>query len=355
MRRLLAVAIVAGCYRGSELPQQETLVLYRPGSTETRPHPIAQETAAPHRGAITANEFVLLGTERAVLGAAVPPRAYQRMCVQDQARIAVDGSTRIELTSDRPTVIAGAGIGPRDTTKATIEIAASGSPEIFVLFDNARAPIRAVFDAPNSTVHVAITGKTGLEIDGKAKTMVSYAGWGVPPSFPTCDVTMDREPEPSFPASRVEEKNCTRHNGQSSNYTTRQRGDRELHVIGVYEGDQHVDGVVEVHVPRRDRPVVLALSAYQPTIWRIDSSAKLDAVYLYGYETQRIEGVSKSVRIERATKPDFVCTYGWEPNQNTGGCYYTKMISTVRKATGLIESSFQGCYAGGEFDIPVVR
>ena len=178
---------------------------------------------------------------------------------------------------------------------------------------------------------------------------------GLPPSFPTCDVSLDREPEPSFPASRVVASSCAGRSGQSSNYTTPQRGDRELHVIGVYEGDRHVDGVVEVHLPARGRPVVLALSAYQPTTWRIDSSAKLDAIYLYGYEPQRLEGVSKHVRVEVMSKPDFVCTYGWEPKHNTGGCYYKKMVSTVRKATGLIESSFQGCYAGGVFDIPAVK
>jgi hypothetical protein len=32
-----------------------------------------------------------------------------------------------------------------------------------------------------------------------------------------------------------------------------------------------------------------------------------------------------------------------------------KMIASVRKATGLVESSFQGCYAGREFDVPVIR
>jgi hypothetical protein len=126
-------------------------------------------------------------------------------------------------------------------------------------------------------------------------------------------------------------------------------------VVGVYEGERHVDGVVDVRVPTRKRPVVLALTAYQPTIWRIDSTAKLAAVYLFGYEPQRIEGVPKDVRVKVVTKPDFVCTYGWEPKQNTGGCYYQKMIATVRKSTGLVESSFQGCYAGREFEIPIVR
>jgi hypothetical protein len=165
---------------------------------------------------------------------------------------------------------------------------------------------------------------------------------------------MDRDPVPSFPPSRMQAKNCARA-GKSSNYTRAQPGDTELHVIGVYEGDQHVDGVIDVHVPTRARPVVLALTAYQPTIWRIDATAKLAAIYLYGYEKQRLTGVPKGVPVEVVTKPEFVCTYGWEPEQNTGGCYYQKMIASVRKATGLVESSFQGCYAGREFDVPVIR
>jgi len=299
------------------------------------------------------DELVLLGSNTARFDA-TEPHGFRRICVQDQARIEVDGSTRLELTSDRTTVIGGGGIGPVGTTAATIEIAAAGAPELFVLFDNAHAPIYAVFDAPNSTVHIGLTGSTGLELDGKVKTMVSNAGYGLPPEFPTCDAVMDREPEPSFPPSRVQPENCA-HGGVSSNYATPQPGVAELHVIGVYEGDRHVNGVVDVHVPARRRPVVLALTAYQPTTWQIFATTKLAAVYLYGYEQQRLVGIPGNIRVVQVTKPDFVCTYGWEPKHNTGGCYYKKMIATVRKTTGLVESSFQACYAGHEFEIPVVR
>jgi hypothetical protein len=352
MRCAVLVLFAVGCHRGPDPSQPPPLVLYTAGSHSARSE-IPAAPADSLRVAASATELILVGSESVTLDAS-GKHAYDRICVQDRAHITVDGSTRIELSSNRTTVIGGAGIGPPGTKPATIEIAASGAPEIFVLFDNARAPIRAVFDAPNSTVHVGITGKTGLDIGGKVKTMVSNAAWGLPPSFPACDASKDRDPVPSFPPSRAEPKNCAR-GGTSSNYTTPQPGDPELHVIGVYEGDQHVDGVVDVRVPTRKRPVVLALTAYQPTIWRIDSTAKLAAVYLYGYEPQRLEGVPNHVPVKVVTKPDFVCTYGWEPNQNTGGCYYQKMITTVRKTTGLVESSFQGCYAGREFEIPVVR
>jgi hypothetical protein len=353
MRTAMMVLFAAGCYRGPDPAQPEPLVLYTSGP---RP-PTSNVAAAPTRAqrvAANGSELILLGSDMTMLDAS-RAHSYDRICVQDRAHITVDGSTRIELSADRTTVIGGAGIGPLGASAATIEIKASGAPEIFVLFDNERAPIRAVFDTPNSTVHVGITGKTGLDIGGQTRKMVTNGGWGLPPSFPTCDAAMDRDPVPSFPPSRAAAKNCTHSSGTPSNYTTPQHGDSELHVIGVYEGDRHVDGIVDVHVPARKRPVVLALTAYQPTIWRIDSTAKLAAVYLYGYEPQRIEGVPKGVRVNEVTKPDFVCTYGWEAQQNTGGCYYQKMIATVRKAAGLVESSFQGCYAGREFEIPLVR
>ena len=100
---------------------------------------------------------------------------------------------------------------------------------------------------------------------------------------------------------------------------------------------------------------MIARTAYQPTTWRIDADAPLAAILLYGYEAQRLEGVPRDVPVQRVNRPPFACAYGWEPSQNTGGCSYQKMIATVRKATRLVESSFQGCYAARAFEIPVTR
>ncbi|MBI3178049.1 MAG: hypothetical protein HYZ27_00210, partial [Deltaproteobacteria bacterium] len=82
---------------------------------------------------------------------------------------------------------------------ATIRIETQLSPEIFVLFDNARAPIHANLSATRSKVSVGITGKTGLNIGGAGAHTIEYnAGWGLPARFPACDAQMDREAEPSF-------------------------------------------------------------------------------------------------------------------------------------------------------------
>lgn len=347
MRWTLIALMAAGCYRGAA-PSEPAPA--RPGPLVVDPPGPTSSRDAPGAGA----SLILAGTSRLHLDA-TRGSTVDRICVQDQARISVDGATRIELSSDQTTVIGGAGIGPSGTTPVTIEIAARGAPDIFVLFDNRQAPIRAVFDAPNSTVHVGLTGQTGLDLQGRAKAMVHNAGWGLPPSFPTCDATRDRDVAPSFPPSQPAPQTCAG-SGTASNYVTPQAGGAaELHVIGAYEGDRHVDGVIEVHVPRRRRPVVLALTAYQPTTWRIDADARLAAILLYGYEAQRLEGVPRNVPVKRGTRPAFACAYGWEPSQNTGGCSYQKMIAAVRKATGLVESSFQGCYAGRAFEIPVAR
>lgn len=362
VRHLSWLVFVVGCYTSPPPTEPGPLVLHPAGGGPVEQGDAEPEEALAAGGSQQADgdrptvtlaggtELVLLGTDRATLDAA-RVHAFDRVCVQDRARIDVDGSTRIELTSDRPTVIGGSGIGPRGTSRARIEITARGAPDVFVLFDNARAPIDAVFDAPNSTVHAAITGKTGLTIGGRTKSMVSHAGWGLPPAFPTCDASSDRDPEPSYPPSKSQPANCVG-TYTSSNYVTPQPGRDELHIIGVYEGSKHVDGIVDVHVPARRRRVTLVLSAYQPTVWRVHAKARIAEILVYGYEAQRIEGVAAGTRVKQIAKPDFVCAYGWEPAANDGGCYYKKMVAAVRKATGLVETSFQGCYAGRTFEVP---
>lgn len=264
VRHIGWLVLVVGCYTSAPHNDPRPIVLHPAGPESggadeaDRDEALAAGGSQPANGdppTVTlagGNELVLLGTDRAALDAA-RTHAFDRVCVQDQTRIAVDGSARIELTSDRATVIGGAGIGPRGSSRARIEIVARGAPEVFVLFDNAQAPIDAVFDAPNSTVHAAITGKTGLTIGGRTKSMVSHAGWGLPPVFPACDASSDREPEPSYPASKPQPTNCVG-SYTSSNYVTPQPGRDELHIIGVYEGSKHVDGTVDVHVPARRRP-----------------------------------------------------------------------------------------------------
>lgn len=134
----------------------------------------------------------------------------------------------------------------------------------------------------------------------------------------------------------------------------------ELHVISVYEGDgathgfglERIAGVVEIRVHPRPRPVVLALSAYEPVRWRIvlEPGATLLRVLTLGYYEQTVEGLSEEVPVLEFESCD--CAYGWEVDRNIGGCNYRVAIADIRALTGLQESSFQGCYEGGRFEVP---
>jgi hypothetical protein len=133
----------------------------------------------------------------------------------------------------------------------------------------------------------------------------------------------------------------------------------EMHVVGVYEGRGHAgfrpysQGVVDVVVHARPKPVVLALSSYEGMFWRItvDPGATLSRVIVQGYGPQEVEGVPEGVPVAYR-EPYEACgyAYGWEVWNNGGG--YEPTMKSLRRFTGLIETSFQGCYTGAAFEIP---
>lgn len=135
----------------------------------------------------------------------------------------------------------------------------------------------------------------------------------------------------------------------------------ELHVIGVYEAAgngglrESSQGVIDVIVHERPKPIVLALSSYEGMLWRlsVDPGAKLSRVILQGYGPQEVEGLPEGVAIEyRAENEACGYAYGWETWNNSGGGGYESMIKSLRRSTGLVETSFQGCYTGDAFQIP---
>jgi uncharacterized delta-60 repeat protein len=167
--------------------------------------------------------------------------------------------------------------------------------------------------------------------------------------------TLTVVPVPSiFPPSVSIPANCGPGGYGSSNYKIPDIGadSVELHVVGVYEGRAHVNGVVRVMVHATPKPVVLALSAYQPVVWtvQLDPDARLSAVYVSGYNPQTVLGVALDVPIHQVNFGAYA--YGWEPDRNQGGGSYTTVIRNVRSITGFVESSYQGCYAGMDFEVP---
>src|SRR5687768_16662344 len=164
MLRWGVLVTIVGCWRGSGAVADTPLV------QEEEPRVVGDG------GALVVRERVLLEGRR----------RYTRICVQDKGRIDVEGSAEIVLTGNDTTVIGGGGIGPRGDKPMTVRIVAEDAPEIFVLFDNDEAKVTADLAAPRSKVHVAITGKAGLVLNGKAATVAHYAGWGIPETFPAC-------------------------------------------------------------------------------------------------------------------------------------------------------------------------
>jgi hypothetical protein len=169
-----------------------------------------------------------------------------------------------------------------------------------------------------------------------------------------------------LPPSIPIEMNCLGGGYGSSNYAVPEEllapeATEELHVIGVYEGRgnpgfrPNAQAVVDVTVHERPKPIVLALNSYEGMLWRItlDPGARLSRVILQGYYPQEVDGVPAGVPVI-VRPPEEACgiAYGWEVAQNSGGGGYGPMMASLRRFTGLVETSFQGCYAGDRFEVP---
>ena len=87
-------------------------------------------------------------------------------------------------------------------------------------------------------------------------------------------------------------------------------GEPELHHVGVYEGmlpgnakrgfQQHPEGIVEVTLDYTGGPIILALSAYEPVLWKVKLAEGVDLrrVVLAGSK-QRVEGLPDRVKVQR--------------------------------------------------------
>lgn len=163
-----------------------------------------------------------------------------------------------------------------------------------------------------------------------------------------------------------------------------------LHVIGVYEGqasaavddrpwwkkcnDNQQDGAdviparptiechqkyagqpaekeVIINVSDTTRPVVLALTAYDKTLWKVElnEGVQLTKVILAGYHAQRISGVSADVPIEVYTYDPSPCDQCWQGQKYFYS--YKHPPKQLQEITGLEVTSFQGRYKGSEFSI----
>lgn len=119
--------------------------------------------------------------------------------------------------------------------------------------------------------------------------------------------------------------------------------ERELHVIGVYEGtDQTTHGAILVNRPGQN--VTLFLSAYDSIDWQITVGAGtvIERVFLSGYYQQSVQGIPAGVPVTRNvyTEGGSYLYVGYTFGSST----MLRAIPRINEATGQEISSFQGAY-----------
>ncbi|MFH1723235.1 MAG: HEAT repeat domain-containing protein [Elusimicrobiota bacterium] len=171
----------------------------------------------------------------------------------------------------------------------------------------------------------------------------------------------------AFPTSTPVHMNCGPGDLRSSNYVlpTDAESPYEMHVIGVYEGSYPPDGAgkwseataraVHVLVFKTRKPAIIVVSAHKPVLWNfiVNQDADLELVVLQGRGPQSVRGLPADVAVLRRTYEE-ACGhgYGWERHYNLRGGHFGRMIMSLRCATGLRETSFQGCMSGAVFKVP---
>jgi hypothetical protein len=148
-----------------------------------------------------------------------------------------------------------------------------------------------------------------------------------------------------------------------SAYIGSSSGNKELHLIGVYEANaDHKNrnylskSAIEIKVERRNKPIILALSAYEPVQWNIttEPGAVIEKIIVNGYHNQTVSGVS-GIPIEEHSYEqtgnslgDFIYNmWGATAESSNTSSLVTKLEQ--RNRTSL--TSFQGCYRGTNFTI----
>ena len=147
-----------------------------------------------------------------------------------------------------------------------------------------------------------------------------------------------------------------------SAYIGSSSGNKELHLIGVYEANaDHKNrnylskSAIEIKVEHRNKPIILALSAYEPVQWNItaEPGAVIEKIIVNGYHNQTVSGVS-GIPIEEYSYEEtgnyignFIYKWGATPESTNTSSLVTKLEQINRTSL----TSFQGCYRGTSFTI----
>ena len=111
-------------------------------------------------------------------------------------------------------------------------------------------------------------------------------------------------------------------------------------------------GEITVNISIVNRPLILAFSAYEKTIWnvKLKKNVRMEKVILSGYHQQKISGIPEDTPIEVYTYESSPCERCYQ-GQGYFYSYKSPPINELKKISGLNVSSWQGRYSGDEFSI----
>ena len=113
----------------------------------------------------------------------------------------------------------------------------------------------------------------------------------------------------------------------------------------------HPEKEVIVKISDDTEPIVLVLTAYDKTLWKlsIGEGVRITKVILGGYHSQRVTGLPPGMPIEVYTHEPSPCDNCWQSPEYFYS--YKTPPKELKKITDLPVTSFQGKYTGSEFSI----
>ncbi|MEG5059248.1 hypothetical protein QUB60_14970 [Microcoleus sp. A2-C5] len=153
-----------------------------------------------------------------------------------------------------------------------------------------------------------------------------------------------------------------------SAYVGSSSSDKELHLIGVYEANsEHGNGNlsksalakptkrIEINVEPRNKPIILALSAYEPVNWNInvEPGTVIEKIIVNGYHNQTVSGVS-GIPIEEHSYEetgDYIGEFIYKWGATTESPNTPSLVTKLEQINRTSLTSFQGCYRGTNFSI----
>ncbi|MCW6051484.1 hypothetical protein K4039_15660 [Lyngbya sp. CCAP 1446/10] len=153
-----------------------------------------------------------------------------------------------------------------------------------------------------------------------------------------------------------------------SAYVGSSSSDKELHLIGVYEANsEHGNGNlsksalakptkrIEINVEPRNKPIILALSAYEPVNWNInvEPGTVIEKIIVNGYHNQTVSGVS-GIPIEEYSYEEtgnYIGNFIYKWGATTESPNTPSLVTKLEQINRTSLTSFQGCYRGTNFSI----